>query len=86
MLGQRDGVPRKPDATGAEQITRELETAPEDFILLGDTPTDMETARRAGMRPVGVRWGFRPAEELEAAGAMGLIERPIDLLEIVEGG
>jgi phosphoglycolate phosphatase len=32
--------------------------------LVGDTLVDVLTARAAGMRPVGVLWGFRPREIL----------------------
>ena len=44
----------------------------------------METARRAGMHPVGVAWGFRPVDELRSGGAAAIIERPADLLELLE--
>ena len=45
----------------------------------------METARRAGMHPVGAAWGFRPVEELWSGGAEAVIERPGELLEILDG-
>jgi len=44
----------------------------------------MKTGRNAGMRTVGVTWGFRDAEELLDAGAEHIIEGPLQLLEILE--
>ena len=85
VLGQREGVPPKPDPAGAREIVERLEVAAEHFLYLGDTPTDIETARTARMHPVGVSWGFRPADELRAAGAARIIARPLELMDLVDG-
>lgn len=81
VQGVADGVPPKPDTTGARVMAERLGVPPERILYLGDTATDMETARGAGMYPVGALWGFRTAEELEAAGAARLCARPEDVLE-----
>jgi len=80
VLGLRDGVPKKPDPTGAFEVTRELGVDPAECVYFGDTATDMETANAAGMYAVGVLWGFREEQELREAGAKMLIERPEDFL------
>ena len=84
ILGQRDGVPMKPDPAGALLIAENLGIAPSQFLYLGDSAIDMDTAVRAGMFPVGVLWGFRPLEELQEYGAQAVIERPVDLLELLD--
>ena len=84
VRGQMEGVPVKPDPTGALAVAREIQAAPESFLYLGDTSVDMTCARRAGMYPVGVTWGFRTAEELRDAGAELLISHPLALLEHLE--
>lgn len=83
VQGQNNETPVKPDPTGANQITQRLGIAPADFLYVGDSNTDMQTANAAGMFPIGVLWGFRPAGELIEAGAKVLIERPQDLLNLV---
>ena len=83
IRGQVEGVPVKPDPTGALLIARALSLPPDAFVYLGDTNVDMRTARNAGMHPVGVTWGFRPAEELTQAGAEHLIGNPLELLRFV---
>ena len=80
VLGARPSVPRKPDPAGALEIAGALHLPPDRFIYLGDTGIDMKTASAAGMVPVGVLWGFRPADELNAQGAKWLLAKPIDLI------
>lgn len=83
VLGHHDRLPPKPDPTGALQIADQLGIAPEKFLYLGDTATDMKTAVRAGMFPVGVLWGFRPLSELKAGGARAIIEKPQDVFTLI---
>lgn len=80
ILGVGPSVPAKPDPAGARRIAETLELPPERFLFFGDTNVDMKTARGAGMNPVGVRWGFRSAEELTAAGAVKVLRHPEEIL------
>ena len=84
VVGAREGVPDKPDPSSAVEIAGRLRIAPAGFIYVGDTNIDMRTAVAAGMYPVGALWGFRTADELLAGGAKTLIERPTDLLRLLE--
>lgn len=80
VRGEREDTPRKPDPASALEIARQLGVQPEAFLYLGDTGTDMLTAKAAGMYPVGALWGFRTAEELSANGAQALLSQPHELL------
>ncbi|MDO9530189.1 MAG: HAD family hydrolase [Syntrophales bacterium] len=82
ILGQRDGIPQKPDPRGAHEIAENLGISPERFLYLGDTGVDMKTAINAKMFPVGALWGFRPPDELRKHGAKALIEQPMELLTL----
>jgi phosphoglycolate phosphatase len=84
VLGHRDGQARKPDPAGALEIAERLGVSPERFLFLGDSAIDMETARRAGMHPIGAAWGFRSREELLASGAEVVIEHPLDLIGLID--
>ncbi len=84
VRGQRPGVPLKPDPAAALQIAEELGVPPQNWLYLGDTNTDMRTAKAAGMQPVGVMWGFRKRKELVEAGAEFLIAKPNELLSILD--
>ncbi len=83
VRGERNGIPKKPDPMSAISIARELAVPAEQFLYVGDTNTDMQTAVCAGMYPIGALWGFRTADELLVNGAQTLIERPQELLKLV---
>jgi len=83
VIGQRPGRPTKPDPDGAFEILKLLKLKSEDVLFVGDSGTDMQTAKAAGMRAAGALWGFRGKNELVENGADELAERPLDLLELV---
>jgi len=79
--GARPNIPKKPDPLGAELMAGEIGVEPEECILLGDMPVDIQTAQAAGMYPVGALWGLRTADELSAAGAKLLAVSPAALAD-----
>jgi len=81
VQGQLPDVPRKPDPSAALALAARLGHAARDVAFIGDTAVDMHTAVAAGMLPVGVSWGFRPAELYETGAAL-VVERADELLEI----
>lgn len=85
VVGEREGIPKKPDPRGALEAAKEMGVAPENCLYFGDTNTDMETGRNAGMDTVGVLWGFRGREELAAFAPAYLIESPWDMIRILSG-
>ena len=84
VRGRVEGVPLKPDPTGALLLSSGIGAAPADCLYVGDTSTDMNCGVRAGMETVGVLWGYRPREELVASGARHLISEPAELLHLAE--
>lgn len=84
VRGVREGGPRKPDPTEALEILAGLSVAPERAWFVGDTSIDVRTGLALGSRPVGVSWGFRPADELWAAGADAVLDAPLDLLTLLD--
>ena len=83
-FGARDTVPRKPDPAGAAEIASLFGFEPASFLYFGDTNTDMLTGRNAGMRTIGVSWGFRPVTELLEAGAQAIIDSPGQAVELLD--
>jgi len=80
ILGDREGLPRKPDPGTTLALMDRMGAKPEKTAFVGDTKTDMATAVGAGVRGVGVSWGFRSVEELWAHGASAVIDHPRELL------
>lgn len=84
VRGQREGFPKKPAPDGVWAILDELHLAKETALYIGDSDVDMKTGKNAGLRTIGVTWGFRTPEELLAIGCDGLIDHPSELLEIIK--
>jgi len=83
VLGHRTELPPKPDPTSARLVAQRMGVAPEAFLFVGDTAVDIATGRAAGMRPVGVGWGFRGPELLRREGAIAILESPAELLSML---
>ncbi|MFN2354274.1 MAG: HAD family hydrolase [Desulfopila sp.] len=83
ILGQRSGIPKKPDPAGAVELAEKMNLEPEHCIFVGDTGGDMQTGKRAGMQTIGVLWGFRSADELRMHGADLLVATPAELARIL---
>jgi len=83
VLGQREGVPRKPNAAGANDALKEMGVNAIDTLFVGDSSVDMQTAVNAEIKAVGVSWGFRDREELIANGASAVIDAPGELLGLL---
>lgn len=81
--GQKVDIPKKPDPTMAKEIATKLNTSCEEIIFVGDTATDIKTAKNANMISIGVAWGFRPVEELQEAGADFIAYTPMDIIKYI---
>ena len=81
VYGQRPDVPLKPDPAALLGILAELGVTKEETVYVGDTGTDMETGRRAGLFTIGVSWGFRTEEELRSTGADAVVQHPDELAQ-----
>lgn len=84
ILGQRDGRPIKPDPVIIHEI---MESVPgisiDEIVYCGDSDVDMLTGRNAGVRTIGVTWGFRTREELSACNPWLLVENPEEITKAV---
>ena len=83
VFGQREGVPLKPDPAVVEEILSLTGAAKERVLYVGDSGVDMQTAAAAGVRSVGVTWGFRDREELVESGAAHIVDKPAEILDLL---
>lgn len=81
-VGEREGIAKKPAPDSVFEALRILKSEKEYVLYIGDSDTDMETAKNAGVDSVGVTWGFRDKELLIATGAKYIVEKPLDILQI----
>lgn len=82
IQGEQAHVKRKPDPSGVEQVLASLGMEKKDCLYIGDTNTDMMTARNAGVDAVGVTWGFREEEELRAFHPAYVVHHPLEIAKI----
>ena len=61
-----------------------LGVSSEEAIYVGDSEVDMATARNAGLPCISVLWGFRDRDFLKEIGAFHMVEKPEEILTIVE--
>jgi len=83
VTGELEGIDRKPDPTLTLQAINAMDLAKEHILYVGDTRVDMQTAHNAGLKSVGVTWGFRSQKELEDHHADFIIRTPKELLSLL---
>ncbi|MBO4943346.1 MAG: HAD family hydrolase [Muribaculaceae bacterium] len=83
ILGNTDGMPRKPDPSIVFKALSMCPTPKADVLYVGDSGVDMETARRACVESCGVTWGFRPIVELQQSYADHIISTPAQIIDLI---
>lgn len=83
VLGFQPTTPRKPVPTSLLSICAALGVPPETTVLVGDTPTDVHTAKNAGAGGIAVTWGFRTREDLLDAGAERVVDTPAEVAALL---
>lgn len=82
ILGERAGIPRKPDPQIVADILSAVGSAANP-LYIGDSLVDRDTAANARVPFVACSWGFVPRERLIEAGVTTLIDRPDELLSLL---
>lgn len=83
-LQTADRHPSKPHPSMIEVAMAEAGVTPAATVMIGDTSFDMAMARAAGVRALGVAWGYHPVAELYAAGAHAVAMAPAQLADLME--
>ena len=84
-LQTADRHPSKPNPAMLQQAMAEAGAAAADTVMIGDTVYDIDMARAAGCRSIGVAWGYHEPAELLAAGAEAVATTPAHLGELLDG-
>ena len=97
VQGEGSGLPRKPDPEALMILLRQLAPLagidPADTpalraaaTLCGDSEADIKTATLAGVRAIGVAWGYRSPADLQAVGATAIARDASDLARLLAQG
>ena len=78
-----DRYPSKPHPAMLEAALAETGVDAGDAVMIGDTVFDILMACDIGVRAIGVGWGYHEAEELLAAGAVGVAQTMDELEKLI---
>ena len=84
-LQTADRHPSKPHPSMVSQALADAGAEAATSVVVGDTSFDMAMAVNAGARGIGAGWGYHDSDELLAAGAVAVAERPLDVLDAIAG-
>ena len=83
-LQTADRHPSKPHPAMLQAAMDAVGANAADTAMIGDTAYDIAMARAAGVRAIGVTWGYHPPAELTAAGAVAVAEDSAMLFDLLE--
>ncbi|MCR5312093.1 MAG: HAD family hydrolase [Bacteroidaceae bacterium] len=83
-IGERPEFNRKPEPDMVLKALQELGVEKKDAIYIGDSDVDVMTANNSELPCISVLWGFRDKQFLYKNGASLLVEKPIDVLEVLK--
>lgn len=84
-IGESKRIARKPAPDTVIKALNELNSSADQSIYVGDSDVDVQTAKNANMDSIGVTWGFRDRDLLEREGADYIIDKPEEMIMILEG-
>lgn len=83
IIGSRPNIPNKPDPTSSNEIVELMGFNKDEILYIGDSESDVKTAKNANLKCIGCLWGFRDLKTLQEAGADYIVKDPKEILDIV---
>ncbi|WCJ63704.1 MULTISPECIES: HAD family hydrolase [Agrobacterium] len=74
-----DDCPSKPHPAMVMECCHETGMVPADTVVIGDAIYDMQMAKAAGAKAIGVAWGYASVEDLWKAGADAVVNHPSEI-------
>ena len=84
IIGAEHIHPRKPNPKSALVMAGDFGHLPSEMLFIGDSSVDIQTAKNAGMVPLGVLWGNGSLQELSNAGATEIFSEVFGLKGFIE--
>ncbi len=78
-----DIYPSKPNPEMLLAAMRDYEFSSSQVVMIGDTSFDIEMAKRANIRSIGVTWGYHQQELLNAK-PTAIANRPVEIYDIIK--
>lgn len=82
-IGESAHIAKKPAPDTVLKAIKILDSSADKIVYVGDSEVDVKTAKNTGVICVGVTWGFRDRTVLEKEGADFIMDKPDELLNII---
>lgn len=84
IQGHIDSKPSKPDPEGVNTIIQKAGVAREESVYIGDSITDIQTAKNAHIDCILVKWGYGVGDVYENEYPMAIVENKDELLNVIK--
>lgn len=84
VMGETEGFALKPDRAMVDEVLRRMNLTNVEAVYVGDSNVDLFTAQNAEISCIAVSWGFRDRSILEELGAKIIVDKPEELLTIID--
>ncbi len=84
VYGKQEGYPTKPNPALTLKVMNDICVTPDECVFVGDSGMDAANAVNAGCIGIGVLWGFRTEDELLSCGANYIVNKPDEILNILD--
>lgn len=84
VYGKMEGYLPKPDPKKLNELVAELGVQKDEILYVGDTSTDMQTAKNGGLTKAACLWGFRTFKELQNESPEYIVREPKEIIEIIK--
>ncbi len=71
-------------AAALKKLIKLTHSDPNDIWMIGDELRDGQGARKAGVKFIGVNWGYQPAQVLHAALPVAIVQKPAEIKQIID--
>lgn len=83
-VGSGENTPRKPDPAGELKIIHGFGFTPDETLHVGDSDTDIMTAKNSGAKMLACSWGYRNKQTLINAGAEIIVDSVEEMAKFFE--
>ncbi len=78
------GIRKKPAPDSLLAVMQSMGAGTDSTVYIGDSEVDIQTAKNAGVDCISVTWGFKDKEFLLESGATALVDKPEEILSLIE--
>lgn len=81
-IGESENIQKKPSPNGVLKIINLHKANIKNCIYIGDSEVDIQTAKNANIKSIGVCWGYRSKQILKDNNADYIVETPKEIIEL----